>query len=152
MTKPGVLSISKCATASGPNRYSHPPYSPRNSFSSPSTSATAYANTPSNYKSVICRFWQQTGECQNGELCSFAHGAEEKRHWVKVRRGEATGEAPRGKNHYDEDGGPQGGGGQAREARVKQTFRNDGQFSSQVFAKNKQEVRKGGRKMSRISK
>jgi hypothetical protein len=34
---------------------------------------------PSNYKTRLCRNWQEHGECSFGDCCNFAHGSEEVR-------------------------------------------------------------------------
>ena len=36
------------------------------------------------YKTAICRHYEQTGTCQLGKMCNFAHGSEEKRNMNDV--------------------------------------------------------------------
>ena len=36
------------------------------------------------YKTAICRHYEQTGFCELGNLCNFAHGADEKRNMNDV--------------------------------------------------------------------
>jgi hypothetical protein len=43
---------------------------------------TALGAVHSNYKTIPCKFWRETGECKFGEGCSFYHGTEEKRRLI----------------------------------------------------------------------
>ena len=36
------------------------------------------------YKTAICRHYEQTGTCQLGKMCNFAHGSDEKRNMNDV--------------------------------------------------------------------
>jgi len=151
-----VLAISKCPTKPREGFATSPPTSPQysSSFSSSSSSSSASSYSspspklPANFKSVICHFWQQTGKCSNGASCNFAHGIDEKREWDRrLRKGKGiggSGDVPAFEDDADGDD-------DARVQRVKKTFRNDGQFSSQAFGKDKRDIRKGGRKLSNLS-
>lgn len=152
-SSPGVLAISTCPTkprrsSSSSNESStYQSSTPSCGSSSPSESYfSCYSSPPaSNFKSAICHFWQQTGKCANGDSCHFAHGAEEKRYWDrKLRQGASQA-------RFGDDGDDDDDEDNARLRRVQRTFRNDGQFSSQAFAKDKRDVRQGGRKLSTLA-
>lgn len=109
------------------------------------------SNVPSNYKSAICTYWQQNGSCPGEDDCNFAHGNEEKRFWdAQLRKG--RGVVPRGIAGYDGNDEDDSINGDPRATRVKTTYRSDGQFSSKAFAKDKADVRKGGRILTSMSK
>jgi len=153
---PGVLAISTCPTkplkSSTPDPTGsqqvatavHSKHSSASFFGSPPPCFSFSSTSPaSNFKSVICHFWQQTGKCAYGDSCHFAHGADEKRQWDrKLRRGASHGGYDVGEDAENDD---------VRQRRVQRTFRNDGQFSSQAFAKDKRDVRQGGRKLSNLA-
>ena len=85
------------------------------------------------------------------EVCNFAHGNDERRFWdAQLRKGRSI--APRGGAGFNDDDDDDNNNGDARVSRVKKTYRNDGQFSSKAFAKDKADVRKGGRILTSMSK
>jgi len=42
----------------------------------------------SNYKTVLCRQWEEAGWCSYGHRCTFAHGEGELKRWVVSTEGE----------------------------------------------------------------
>ena len=43
---------------------------------------TALGAVHSNYKTIPCKYWEETGACKFGDSCSFYHGDVEKRRLI----------------------------------------------------------------------
>ena len=43
---------------------------------------TALGAVHSNYKTILCKYWKETGTCKYGDACSFFHDNDEKRRLI----------------------------------------------------------------------